>query len=63
MTIREKGKEYPYTLISDSVFNIYNMVTVIAVLRQLGYDHGRLPASWRSPPSPRAATTPKRWGT
>ena len=43
MTIREKGKEYPYTLISDSV--------------------GRLPASWQSPPSPRAATTPKRWGT
>ena len=39
MTIREKGKEYPYTLISDSVFNIYNMVTVIAVLRQLGYSH------------------------
>ena len=42
MTIREKGKEYPYTLISDSVFNIYNMVTVIAVLRQLGYDHGTI---------------------
>lgn len=42
MTIREKGKEYPYTLISDSVFNIYNMVTVIAVLRQLGYDHGEI---------------------
>ena len=35
----EAGKDYPYTLITDSVHNIYNMVTVIAALRQLGYDH------------------------
>ena len=42
MTIREDGKEYPYTLISDSVFNVYNMVTVIAVLRQLGYAHDEI---------------------
>ena len=39
MCIREAGKDYPYTLITDSVHNIYNMVTVIAALRQLGYDH------------------------
>lgn len=36
MTIREDGKEYPYTLICDSVFNVYNMVTVIAVLASAG---------------------------
>ena len=42
MTIREDGKEYPYTLICDSVFNVYNMVTVIAVLRQLGYAHDEI---------------------
>lgn len=39
MCIREAGEDYPYTLITDSVHNIYNMVTVIAALRQLGYDH------------------------
>ena len=32
---REGGQDYPYTLIADSIHNIYNMVTVIAVLRQL----------------------------
>lgn len=42
MTIREGGREYPYTLICDSVFNVYNMVTVIAVLRQLGYAHDEI---------------------
>ena len=37
--LREGGEEHPYRLISDSVPNLYNMVTVIAVLRQLGYSH------------------------
>lgn len=31
-----------YKLISDSIFNIYNMVTVIAVLRQLGYSEEKV---------------------
>ena len=39
MALRECGEEHPYRLISDSVPNLYNMVTVIAVLRQLGYSH------------------------
>ena len=39
MTLRESGAEYPYSLASDSVFNAYNTVSVIAALRQLGYDH------------------------
>lgn len=39
MTIRENGENHSYTLITDSLHNIYNMVTVAALLRQLGYDH------------------------
>ena len=39
MVLRENGQDYPYTLIADSIHNIYNMVTVIAALRQLGYGH------------------------
>ena len=42
MCIRESGVEYPYTLITDSLHNIYNQVTVIAILRQLGFDHGTI---------------------
>ena len=34
---REGGAEY--ALLSDSLFNVYNMVTVITVLRQLGWSH------------------------
>ena len=43
MAVREKdGVTYPYALITDSLFNIYNMMAVIAALRQLGYDHGTI---------------------
>ena len=37
LQLREGEDVREYKLISDSIFNIYNMVTVIAVLRQLGY--------------------------
>lgn len=39
MTVREGDSTYDYNLITDSAFNVYNMVTVIAMLRQLGYSH------------------------
>ena len=39
MLLREKGQSYPYPLISDSIFNVYNMVAVAASLRELGYSH------------------------
>ena len=39
MTLREGGKDEQYPLITDSIFNVYNMVSVIATLRQLGFDH------------------------
>ncbi|MBE6940303.1 MAG: DUF1727 domain-containing protein [Ruminococcaceae bacterium] len=37
MLLQEGEQQFSYPLINDSIFNIYNMVTVIAVLRQLGY--------------------------
>ncbi len=37
--LREHGTDYPCRLLTDSVHNLYNMVTVIAILRQLGFDH------------------------
>ena len=39
MTICEGGQSYDYALITDSIFNVYNMVTVTAVLRELGLSH------------------------
>ena len=39
LTLCEDGETFPYPLINDSVFNIYNMISVIAVLRQLGFSH------------------------
>ncbi|MDR2357328.1 MAG: MurT ligase domain-containing protein [Oscillospiraceae bacterium] len=42
MTVREGGGEYRYDLISDSLFNAYNELTAIAVMRELGYEHRRI---------------------
>ena len=39
MTICEEGQSHDYALITDSIFNVYNMVTVTAVLRELGLSH------------------------
>lgn len=36
LTVSEKGEEREYTLISDTVFNIYNELAAITVLRELG---------------------------
>lgn len=42
MTVSDHGCEYEYKLLSDSVFNIYNMITVIALLRELGMAHDEI---------------------
>ena len=42
MVVREDGVEFAYDLITDSVFNVYNMVTVIGLLRELGWNHERI---------------------
>ncbi len=39
MELWEDGVQHNYRLITDSVFNVYNMVTVISLLRQLGFSH------------------------
>lgn len=42
MILREGDEKCTYPLITDSIFNVYNMVTVTAVLRQLGFDHEKI---------------------
>jgi hypothetical protein len=42
MTVREGGAEYGYSLISDSLFNAYNQLTAVAVMRRLGFAHERI---------------------
>lgn len=42
MTVKDSGGSHEYKLLSDSVFNIYNMVTVIALLRELGMSHDEI---------------------
>jgi UDP-N-acetylmuramoyl-L-alanyl-D-glutamate--2,6-diaminopimelate ligase len=44
MRVRDAGGEETYRLLSDSIFNIYNMVTAIAALRELGFSHGEIKA-------------------
>ncbi len=44
MTVRDRESGCEYRLISDSVFNIYNMVSAVAVLRELGMPHDRIAA-------------------
>lgn len=39
MVVKDKDGQGTYHLISDGIHNIYNMVTVIALFRELGYDH------------------------
>lgn len=46
MTIEVKDKEGSavYSLPNESIFNIYNLVSAVAVLRELGYSHEKLVA-------------------
>ena len=42
MKVKEGNEEYVYPLIADSMFNIYNLITVIAMGRELGLSHEQL---------------------
>ncbi len=42
LTVRDRGGEGRYKLLSDSVFNIYNEVTAVALMRELGMEHGEI---------------------
>ena len=41
-TVTEDGNSYEYPLITDSFFNVYNLITLIAVLRKLGFSHEQI---------------------
>lgn len=47
MRFRDSEKTVEYPLLSDSLFNVYNMVTVITVLREMGYSHEKISAAMR----------------
>ena len=42
VTVRDRGGQETYGLISDSIFNIYNLVTAVAMLREFGLEHGEI---------------------
>ncbi|MBK5253756.1 MAG: DUF1727 domain-containing protein [Peptostreptococcaceae bacterium] len=39
--IKEAGDVNRYRLLNDSVFNIYNVVSIVALFRELGYSHDK----------------------
>lgn len=42
MLISDKSAEGEYPIVNDSVFNIYNVVSVVALLREIGYSHDKI---------------------
>ena len=42
LALCEDGQEHEYALVNDSLFNIYNMISIIAVLRELGFSHAQI---------------------
>ena len=39
MTIKEDLQEYEYKTLSDNLFNVYNVVSIVTLLRQLDFSH------------------------
>jgi UDP-N-acetylmuramyl tripeptide synthase len=48
MTVSDADGECEYALLSDSVFNAYNQLTAVAVMRELGYEHAGIRADFDS---------------
>ncbi len=44
VTVRYHGAEHSFPLISDTIFNIYNEVAVVALLTEYGYDDQKIAA-------------------
>lgn len=42
MMVKDSGGSHEYPLLSDSVFNIYNVVTVVSLMRELGMSHDEI---------------------
>ena len=45
LTLREGEDEYRYPLLSDSIFNAYNLTAAVALLRELGLSHKQIAAA------------------
>ena len=41
-TMSDRGGEHTYRLFSDSIFNIYNEAALVALLRELGWEHEKI---------------------
>jgi UDP-N-acetylmuramyl tripeptide synthase len=48
MLIAEAGETYEYTTLSDNLFNVYNIVAIVTLLRQLGFNHSDLQQSFQN---------------
>ncbi len=48
MTVKSKNTEEQYDLISDNIINIYNMLAVTIVLKQLGLKHEQINSSFKN---------------
>ena len=48
LSIRHKGEKEDYPLITNSIFNIYNQVTAIALLREFGLSAGQIKNAFQS---------------
>jgi len=48
MVIRENEKDYEYTTISDNLFNVYNILSIVTLLRQMGLAHKDLQKSFEN---------------
>ena len=42
MKVHEGDAVYKYPLITDNIFNVYNQITVVAMMRQLGMAHDKI---------------------
>ena len=42
IAIRDRNGDVRYRLLNDSVYNIYNVVSVVALLSELGYSHRQI---------------------
>ena len=42
VTIRDKDSYGVYSMVNDSIFNIYNMVAIAALFREMGYSHDEI---------------------
>ena len=48
MTVLEKDGWFDYKMNASAVYNIYNYLSVIALLREMGYERRRLPRPLKS---------------